>query len=932
MQWRAPSAPGEQVPDAQHHRVDGALNKHDRELATPWPGRTRAASRNTAGAADAGRSRVPEGVQAAGTRAAAAGRTAGAAWAVFRLGPTVLLCVQKCPRQNYKYRWKLHQFGRATHARNVWNCKRQTLKYAGQNCNRTSRSDRPHDVTRSAGRGNPMDRNDYLDRQYLIDRAMIKEVQLQTDRALRTLLETNLGDGDWPDALANGVELGRGDFSQTAVAMILHAVAVEYGKISDSVLVPRTLPGMIRTGDGGIRGPNDQFDKPERSVIELLRNGTTALVKNFSGRGHLTSSKTWGKDSPLTLTWVYELLKAGIIDKAKVADTQLAAKTRQRIEDKVEHLIILLVEDPASVKLDLTSTEDYAVPHPFVLLRSLQLVKVVKPERWSDLQTGLLPSVFLNQLHTELSNSAIQDGGFDPASLVFALEGLLMLNPDAITDSVLQQVTDTLGRKPYVANHWQPVRPLVANERGHTFILQTVEVVNSYLRICVLEQDKRRIASDPLFTRSFVNLQSYVDWLLSRVLSIRVKTRSGEKVCQGWQSEQTYKADRVHLWTTSQVVLFMQAYSAMLQQHLAHEAGSTVNLDFRRTQKKPETESLRKWEKKKKDFEPLLEFKTTSFLAYDRVDTLLVRPRATHASPDVSSSIKYSILLYGPPGTGKTSFCELLAAALRYDFIYVSPSDFIRGGEAGVEERAKRVFDALLEQSNCVILLDEIDRLLLDRDSSEYARQGDMFQFMTPSMLTKINDLRQKKRSVFVIATNYAERIDSAIKRPGRIDEQIVLLPPNQKRRVEIIKGIVKGVKPAFTLAEVEEIARRTPLYIYKELEYIVESMKEISPPRSKRIAEALAQFGAPTISLESYNGRFHSQSQENAGEDRIDLVKTPWKEFALLAYLQDETPQGGIPEWAKLVLRDIYNNETFRKQLGDELSLWLEKYADKTT
>jgi hypothetical protein len=108
--------------------------------------------------------------------------------------------------------------------------------------------------------------------------------------------------------------------------------------------------------------------------------------------------------------------------------------------------------------------------------------------------------------------------------------------------------------------------------------------------------------------------------------------------------------------------------------------------------------------------------------------------------------------------------------------------------------------------------------------------------------------------------------------------------------------------------------------------------MKKIPPPRGKAIAGAVAQFGAPTISLESYNGRFHRQPQENAGEDRIDLVKTPWKEFALLAYLQDETPQSGIPEWAKPVLRDIYSNETFRKQLGDVLSLWLEKYADKKT
>jgi hypothetical protein len=793
-----------------------------------------------------------------------------------------------------------------------------------------------------------MDRNDYLDRQYAIDRATLKEVQLQTDRALGTLLETNCGGADWPYTLANSVKLA-GDFSQSVAAMILHAVAVEYGKISDSVLVPRSLPGMIRAAGGELRKPEAEYDKSKRTALKLLSNGTKALVQNLTSGDYITISKTWGKDSPLTLTWVYELLKADVIDDSSVDDVD-RAKVRElikHIEDKADQWLNGLIKDPASVKLDLTSADDYPVDHPFVLLRALQLTKIVRADRWPELQLGNLPSVFLNQLHTELSNSAVQDGGFDPACLVFALEGLLMLNPDAVTDSVLHQVTDTLGRAPYVATHWQPVRPLVANDRGHTFILQTVEVVNSYLRICGLEQDKRRIASDPLFTRSFLNLQSYVDWLLSRVFSVRVETSTGQKVFQGWQSEQTYRPDLVNLWTTSQIVLFMQAYGAMLQQHIAHEAGSAVNLDFRRQQKQSVEDSRSNWKDVKDKREPLLKFNTTSFLAYDRIDEILVAPRDPDASPSIASRAKYSILLYGPPGTGKTSFCESLAAALRYDFIYVSPSDFIRGGEADVEERAKRVFDALLEQSNCVILLDEIDRLLLDRDSSEYARQGDMFQFMTPSMLTKINDLREKKRSVFVVATNYAERIDSAIKRPGRIDEQIVLLPPNQERRRWIINKIAKNAQPAFSADEVEQIAARTPLYIFKELEYIVESVMGSSLSRSEAIEDALAQFGAPTISLESYSARFHRHPLEaNSGAgrdkagaktrsrgDRIDLVKTPWKEFALLAYLQEEPGQGGIPEWAESVLRDIHSNKTFRKQFGtQEISAWLENYADKKT
>src|SRR5262249_3200023 len=137
---------------------------------------------------------------------------------------------------------------------------------------------------------------------------------------------------------------------------------------------------------------------------------------------------------------------------------------------------------------------------------------------------------------------------------------------------------------------------------------------------------------------------------------------------------------------------------------------------------------------------------------------------------------RYSILLYGPPGTGKTTFVQLLAGALDWDMIAISPSDFLRGGESQVEEQAKAIFQALEQMSNVVVLFDEIDRLLLDRDAVAYSRQGDLFQFMTPGMLTKINNLREKKRLIFVIATNYAERIDAAIKRAGRIDEQYLWL------------------------------------------------------------------------------------------------------------------------------------------------------------
>lgn len=54
-----------------------------------------------------------------------------------------------------------------------------------------------------------------------------------------------------------------------------------------------------------------------------------------------------------------------------------------------------------------------------------------------------------------------------------------------------------------------------------------------------------------------------------------------------------------------------------------------------------------------------------------------------------------------------------------------------------------------------VILFDEIDQFMLDRDSEYFRDQETVFQFLTPGMLTKLADLRASKSVLFVVATNY---------------------------------------------------------------------------------------------------------------------------------------------------------------------------------
>ena len=277
----------------------------------------------------------------------------------------------------------------------------------------------------------------------------------------------------------------------------------------------------------------------------------------------------------------------------------------------------------------------------------------------------------------------------------------------------------------------------------------------------------------------------YFRWLKAQLREVSLPDKA--TTCWGWASEHIGGDDEIHLFQTSEILCFLINYRHMLQDRIARRSlvSSGLKVDYSYMSKLPRRKNISAyWKNIEINFEPLLELpKDSEFRVYSQIGKKFIEPR----DPEIGGDPKFSILLYGPPGTGKSTVGENIADTLRWKFITVTPSDFLAGGSAEVETRAKLIFKCLEEQKDSVILFDEIDQFLLDRDSKEYKSQTGIFQFMTPGMLPKINDLRKKCRSIFIIATNYIDRIDAAIKRPGRIDLQVPLMPPANLQRIKIL-------------------------------------------------------------------------------------------------------------------------------------------------
>jgi hypothetical protein len=165
---------------------------------------------------------------------------------------------------------------------------------------------------------------------------------------------------------------------------------------------------------------------------------------------------------------------------------------------------------------------------------------------------------------------------------------------------------------------------------------------------------------------------------------------------------------------------------------------------------------------------------------------------------------KYSAVFYGPPGTAKTTLAEAIAYSLGWPYIYLQTSDFSRDGFEAITGRARTIFAKLGMLSSAVILFDEVEEFVRDRDKENLPPASKM---ITTSMLSLIQELRRRKNVLFIVTTNFLKNFDSAITRPGgRFDILLLVPPPSlaEKKRMFEVKLLAHGTLRAQAAAHVQ--------------------------------------------------------------------------------------------------------------------------------
>lgn len=181
-------------------------------------------------------------------------------------------------------------------------------------------------------------------------------------------------------------------------------------------------------------------------------------------------------------------------------------------------------------------------------------------------------------------------------------------------------------------------------------------------------------------------------------------------------------------------------------------------------------------------------------------------------------SLRGGLLLYGPPGCGKTYLARAIAGELGAAFFAVGLTDVLDMWLGQSEQKLHAIFAAARRKAPCVVFLDEIDALGQKRSHLRHSAGRNTVN----QLLSELDGANAGNEGVFVLAaTNHPWDVDVALRRPGRLDRTVLVLPPDEAARAGILRRCLRD-RPVERI-DADRLASKTDGFSGADLVHLVE-------------------------------------------------------------------------------------------------------------
>ena len=209
------------------------------------------------------------------------------------------------------------------------------------------------------------------------------------------------------------------------------------------------------------------------------------------------------------------------------------------------------------------------------------------------------------------------------------------------------------------------------------------------------------------------------------------------------------------------------------------------------------------------------------------------------------------VLLVGQPGTGKTLLARAVAGEAGVPFFAVSASEFVELYVGMGASRVREIYAKARAAAPSIVFIDEIDAVAKGRADGRMRGLGgnDEREQTLNQLLTELDGFDSggsERGSALVItlaATNRADVLDDALKRPGRFDRTVSVGLPDRigRRDILAVHSAARGL-PLAADASLDDVAAATPGFSGADLASLV-----------NEAAMQAARTGASSVSAASF-------------------------------------------------------------------------------